>query len=92
MGLASGFAPLTYIDNSTSAPLNYCIRVLSDGGLDPVFTGRNVSCCCVLVARVMLSAWSGEVLAPAATHAPHCYVSGCPGLQQCIDNTAAVIL
>ena len=46
MGLASGFAPLSYIDNSTSTPLNYCIRVLSDGGLDPVFTGRNVSCCC----------------------------------------------
>ena len=44
MGLASGFAPLTYIDNSTSTPLNYCIRVLSDGGLAPVFTGRNVSC------------------------------------------------
>ena len=45
MGLASGMAPLTYIDNSTSTPLNYCIRVLSDGGADPVFTGRNVSCC-----------------------------------------------
>eukprot|EP00891_Asterochloris_glomerata_P004082 jgi/Astpho2/4082/e_gw1.00063.48.1_t len=30
MGLASGLAPLTYIDNSTSTPLNYCIRVLSD--------------------------------------------------------------
>lgn len=43
MGLASGLAPLTYIDNSTSTPLNYCIRVLSDGGLEPVFTGRNVS-------------------------------------------------
>ncbi len=43
MGLASGLAPLTYIDNSTSTPLNYCIRVLSDGGLEPIFTGRNVS-------------------------------------------------
>ena len=54
MGLASGFAPLTYIDNSTSTPLNYCIRVLSDGGLEPVFTGRNVSC---LSASFKAYAW-----------------------------------
>lgn len=63
MGLASGLAPLTYIDNSTSTPLNYCIRVLSDGGLEPIFTGRNVSWG-LPVARVMLSVQSGRVLAP----------------------------
>lgn len=41
VGLASGLTSFSAISNS-SAPLNYCIEVDSDGGASPIYGGRNV--------------------------------------------------
>ena len=47
VGLASGLTSFSAINNA-SAPLNYCVEVLSGGGASPRYGGRNVRSCMFL--------------------------------------------